>query len=204
MIPERFALLAKISWYEYRNEYGDIPKIQEIVEDSKDAYIQILRKDLRDGKYILHVDPEMFEFSDEHIKGTLFHEYTHIKDYLDIPIRDEDKLTNLMASYSEAHGTEVYLCKMMSYVENNLCLDNHIVYKDGYITIRSLLEQTFEKVKHDFELMSNNKGKDIYFDLRTFYYYLGYINALKQYNINYEFQYHQIPSKFFLECKKNL
>lgn len=136
----------------------------------------------------------------EAIQPIIYHEFTHIADSIKFQDYTQNDFFDLMNSYSESHGAEIEMNCRLSFIKENINLHSNVIYNEGILSLKSFMNQTFNKIKNNFDLMSNNCGNNIFFDTLDFYYYLGYIKSLHNNNIKYELKFYDINICFMKEC----
>lgn len=180
-----------------------LPMLNEVKFVKEDSFwARFQSQELYNKKYILYVNEELFQKNNYFIEQTLYHEFTHLMDSLKFLSYDSDNFKKVMISYSEFHASEIEMLKRLEQVEGDISLQSEI-YHVGILSIQYFMTQSFEHLLKDLELMSNNSNiKNFYFNTNKLFYFFGYISALKQYKIDYDFNIYKVPSLFLNVCIK--
>ena len=96
--------------YTSQSSYRYLPDInlKEIKEDGVLAYFDF--NELIDKKYNLKINKNIFQYNNNYIKSILFHEFTHLYDYINLKDSiEENDLMQIMNSYSEYHASQIEL-----------------------------------------------------------------------------------------------
>lgn len=170
-----------IIWY---NEFStfinhQMPLLNGILFDIKEdnninAKVQIQELELK--KYIIHVNKRMINYLDNYNKAILFHEFTHIYDYLTCPPNINKK--TFLNSYSECHASSIELSILLSinYRQTVFFDQEQIVAWED--TKKPLIDIVFMKSanaqKNLESLDIDNISKN---PLTSLCYYLGYLKV---------------------------
>lgn len=94
----------------------EIPEIHNIVyEDTNDFFGQILNPEISSGNYIIHLSNSLNSCPKEFQKAVVYHEFTHIYDYITNASLSKNQIDGFMHTYSEAHAEAIklrYLLKL--------------------------------------------------------------------------------------------
>lgn len=160
-------------WTEYKIKYDIdddrmIQSVQYDTEEFVEGCFNLL--ELMDGKYILHLNPNIHLYTENYVKFVLFHEFTHFYDFFHCEFEDRTDKLFFMNAYSEYHACRVTLARSINQYMLKLTDVDKIQIPGPYreISIRRLLEESLYRVKYFM---------DIYF---VTYQIDDFINAFRQ------------------------
>lgn len=88
----------------------EIPEIHNIVyEDTNDFFGQILNPEISSGNYIIHLSNSLNSCPKEFQEAVVYHEFTHIYDYICNESLFKTQIECIMHTYSEAHAEAIKL-----------------------------------------------------------------------------------------------
>lgn len=194
MISEYLRLHVELQWKKYNKIVCNIPKLNNIIPVSKEySWCQFIADDLYNQKYNLYINTELEETPDEFIEQTLFHEFTHMADSITFLSYDKESFKSIMKIYSETHASKIQMDRILT-TQKSLSLNNTIMH-GGEIRLSSFMDQTFQHLIDQFngEIFLN---REIRFDTNNLYYFIGYLQSLKEHKINYIYSYDCIHPMF--------
>lgn len=93
-----------------------IPEIDEVVYENTDRfYGEINYNEISLGKYIIHLSNSLNSCPIDFQKSVVYHEFTHIYDYISLKSLSKSQIDSIMHTYSEAHAETIklrYLLKL--------------------------------------------------------------------------------------------
>ena len=175
-------------WDEYKKKYdvdsdACISKVLYDTEENVEGCFNLL--ELMDGKYILHLNPNMHLYSENYCRFILFHEFTHFYDYINRPYphEEKEKLIMWMNAYSEFHACRVTLARFIEMIKITTVDVDKIQIPGQYkeISIRQLLMESIYRCQvcfFDFHL--TNALSDYANGLRSLMYLMGYVSLFEK------------------------
>lgn len=197
-VSQRFKNFVDECRNEYCKEFTEIPNIEDVQFGKlNNVYAYFLKEDLRNKKYILYISFDIIELPNISIKSILFHEFTHVADSLSFGEYNDEDFADIMFTYSEMHGSEIEMEKTIS-VLNQINPRATICHGEGLLTIDSFIKQSFNHVKNAFIEIQKSKCSDDFYDISNLFYHIGYLKALRKYNVNYNFKFYEIVQDFMI------
>ena len=193
-------------WITYKEQFGlDNPLLIEEVrfDASKGTDASFNIAELYSGSYILHLSKEFTLYRSEFTEYVLWHEFTHLYDFLNQPYvwKVLRKLYHYMNSYSEYHASRRSLGKIIG--EGAIDPDKSIIplaYRD--ISLRQLISETVTQaaiaLKH-YEAENSPSVFNVYF--RYVMYLMGYASHFANADdiLGYCFEYLQTPTDHYFK-----
>ena len=104
--------------YNYYEEYKkfmnitEIPNIEIILNTENHptdstAFVEIT------SDITLHIDSDVFTYNENYIRGILFHEFTHVYDY--VRLKDKENFKDILGTWSEYHASQIELLANLGY-----------------------------------------------------------------------------------------
>ncbi len=172
-------------WTEYKNKYGiDSDRMISDVCYDTDEHVEgcFNLLELMDGKYILHLNPNVHLYNESYVKFILFHEFTHFYDFFRSPFDDKNDTLYYMNAYSEFHACKVTLARFIHQYSIKLTDVNKIQIPGPYreISIRTLMEESLYRVKYYMDIYYfTYEVNDFINAFRQLMYLFGYISLFK-------------------------
>lgn len=139
MNPAQYQLSITQKVYKYLNEYKTFVDNENIprpkVELSKYLSGDEAQITYKKPNYILKLLDKLFEVKSKTIKSTLFHEFTHILDYIEAPHNlSFDERRRILHAYTEYHAVQIEMKCACGFNKNNenKQLDRNIIVYDGF------------------------------------------------------------------------
>lgn len=187
MITEEIEVETKLRWMEYCKEVLNIPKVKEIklLNENDSSYARFNSRDLYYKRYVLYIQKDIYEHTDASTKSILFHEFTHLADSIKYRKKKYERYLDIMSSYSEYHAAYIEMLQIIKYCnDQSINKESEIIYRNCYLTIESLMNQSYRDSISIFENVD-----DSFDGVHNFYYYLGYRKALQKYNLDFTFNF---------------
>ena len=198
MLSEYMMLHVKLQWLKYNKEIKKIPEISQVLSMHNGGWAQFKVEDLYNGNYVLYIDEDLENTSDEFIEQILFHEFTHLADSLICHEMCRDDFKRYMHIYSEIHAAEIQMNRMLLTQEYRpFSLNQDVTHSKGILSLKYFMEQTYAHVTNEFSfptepILTNN----FRFDSKKIFYYLGYVRSLHRNGINYQVDFSNLPECF--------
>lgn len=117
--------------------------------------------ELYNNNYNLFLNANLFSYNSLYIKSILFHEFTHLYDYINIKniYHEKDIIRELMNTYSEYHASQIELLSQMNVktiksVSRKIPNKYMIQGKDSCITINDYI---LYPLANAFDILNSNK-----------------------------------------------
>lgn len=193
MISEKFKTKINLIWNKYNNIYP-IPQIERIAISYKDnSWAHFSYEDLYDQYYKIYVNEKLENQNDKMIEFVLFHEFTHLSDSIKFLKFSFEDFQKLMTIYSEVHASEILMEQiLLTQNQKPYSLEKYITY-NVKITLKDFMNQVLNDLENEFTY-TNDLIFPYNFNRKKFYYFVGYLVALKKNNINYDFYFSNIDS----------
>lgn len=196
-------MIIQQTYKNYQKEYNlKLPDISEVKYDKTDEFWgKFNTQDLYNKKYILHLCDDLLSENKKFMKQILYHEFTHLSDSLQFLDKSYKDFEGIMQSYSEYHAAKVEMIERLNEIEPPVTLSSDI-YHIGILTLKSFMKQTFEHLLRDADNMcSNLQPENFSYDVDNIYHFCGYVKALQEYNIQYDYDLLKITPRYALQCK---
>lgn len=198
-----YTMIIKQTYKNFQKEYNlKLPDISEVKYDKTDEFWgKFNTQDLYDRSYILHICDELLSENKKFMKQILYHEFTHLSDSLQFLDKSYKEFESIMQSYSEYNAAKVEMIERLNEIEPPITLSSNI-YHIGILTLESFMRQTFEHLLRDTDNMcSNLQPENFSYDVDNIYHFCGYVKALQEYNIQYDYDLLKITPRYALQCK---
>ncbi len=172
-------------WTEYKIKYGiDSDRMIEDVQYDTEEFVEgcFNLLELMDGKYILHLNPQVHLYTDAYVKFILFHEFTHFYDFFHCPYEQKNDKLFYMNAYSEYHACKVTLARVIHQYQIKLTDVDKIQVPGPYkeISIRRLLDECLYRLKYYMEIYYVTLHiHDFINAFRQMMYLFGYLSLFK-------------------------
>lgn len=196
-------MIIKQTYKNFQKEYNlKLPDISEVKYDKTDEFWgKFNTQDLYDRSYILHICDELLSENKKFMKQILYHEFTHLSDSLQFLDKSYKEFENIMQSYSEYNAAKVEMIERLNEIEPPITLSSNI-YHIGILTLESFMRQIFEHLLKDTDNMcSNLQPENFSYDVDNIYHFCGYVKALQEYNIQYDYDLLKITPRYAIQCK---
>lgn len=191
-INSKFEYVVDKSYKLFKAEYdtNDLPdkihkKWHNGLIENVTYYAEFNSEDIRNKRYILHLNTELFEKKIMEVKAILYHEFTHLLDGITYGYLCEDEYKNLIASYSEIHASYIESKALYDTMHSNEYLTNKI--NDKYLCSINLYTQ-YAKDSNPLTFMSA---------LTWTFYYMGYSLFMEEIDTKYKIQFKGFPEEYF-------
>lgn len=151
-----------------------LPKLIPIIETDNmlPTFAYVNADEITSEKVNIYCSPKLFIYPKRFQKSKLFHEFTHILDYLNLSTKyNEDELYKILSTYSEYHASQIELACNIGFKNihtlHKINLDKTYVATEEGI---ALIENDYIKPIAD-ALVIINKTVDAYLDLSCEKYY---------------------------------
>lgn len=167
------------------NEYTgyNIPQIHKVFYGDFSKYeANVKTTDLYFGKYIIYISNIINRYHTEYQKSVLWHEFTHISDYILYKERYSEYIDDIMKSYSEAHAESIRLRYLLHLPINKLLGREHriIINKNKKESLDLLTASYMNYSVSDINsFLLNNDPYDFDHAISNFCYMCGYLNLCK-------------------------
>lgn len=198
-----YTMIIKQTYKNFQKEYNlKLPDISEVKYDKTDEFWgKFNTQDLYDRSYILHICDELLSENKKFMKQILYHEFTHLSDSLQFLDKSYKEFENIMQSYSEYNAAKVEMIERLNEIEPPITLSSNI-YHIGILTLESFMRQIFEHLLKDTDNMcSNLQPENFSYDVDNIYHFCGYVKALQEYNIQYDYDLLKITPRYAIQCK---
>lgn len=185
----------------YKERYQiSLPPLANVKYTTNNKYwAEFMSEDLYRGIYILYVNNSLLKQNEMFIKQILFHEFTHLTDSIDLKKYPLDYFKNAMSSYSEFHASQREMIERLEQLGDVNINENTQIMHAESLTLKSFINQSFDKMNEWLNKMANNKSKnDFLYNTVQIFYYFGYLSAIRMNNINYEFPIYKVNPHFYL------
>lgn len=188
--------------YKFYEEYkifinsATLPDIKiEIIDNDEDAFSYFHMDDLEVQKYILYVKESLFDYNEKFTKSILFHEFTHLYDFLQYTKIFSKEDTRLLMNYCSEYNAsktellcQLYntnldeikvkkkLTKTLWYKQNNEQVNNYIMYP--LADLLAIIEDDHNDMKN---ISGHEFAKRFVRSEQFAVYYFGKLDACKQY-----------------------
>lgn len=183
-------LYTEMLWVKYNECVCKIPQIQSIkLIKNKNIWAQFLADDLYNKRYILYLDEDLSKQQDEFIEQIVFHELTHLSDSLKFLKHNKKDFVSLMNIYSEIHASEIQMDRMLiTQNTSNYSLDRNIIH-NKITTLKAFMERALMHLNNEFHITNDIyfTASNIKFDLKEFYYFVGYLTSINRHGISFEY-----------------
>ena len=187
--------------YKFYNEYKifinspNLPDIKiELIENDEDAFAYFHLDNLEIQKYILYVKESLFDYNEKFTKSILFHEFTHLYDFLQYAKTFSKEDTRILMNYcSEYNASKIeLLCQLYTsldkikvkkkitdtlwYKQNNERINNYIIYPLADLLV--IIEDTHNDMQriNDYEFAKRFVQSE-----KFSIYYFGKLDVCEQY-----------------------
>lgn len=172
-------------WEEYKKKYdvATDAMISDVKYDT-DKYVEGCFNliELLDGKYILHLNPNVHLYSEDYVKFILFHEFTHFYDFIHCPYEDKIPMIMWMNAYSEYHACRVTLARFIEALTlKRVHMDKvQLPGPYGETSIRKLLVESLYQTKMCFDaFFAEFQLSDFANGFRHLMYLFGYLSLFE-------------------------
>lgn len=187
--------------YKFYEEYkifinsSTLPDITiEIIDNNEDAFAYFHMDDLEMQRYILYVKESLFDYNEKFVKSILFHEFTHLYDFLQYTELFSKEDTRLLMCYcSEYNASKIeFLCQLYANLDNikvKKKMTDTVWYKQSNEQINNYIINPLadllviiENDYNDMQKISNHEfAKRFVCSERFAVYYFGKLDACRQY-----------------------
>lgn len=150
-----------------------IPYITNIDYKESNPDGLVLRSELIQGKYIIHLNPKIHNYNKKYQKSILWHEFTHIYDYLKNATNKQGD--SYMKSVSEINSTEIEIRYLLDINSNqNISLYKEIIFMTYKPIYKQLLNYYLKVAKRGLEdFISSKNPKDFDYGITNIMYLCG-------------------------------
>lgn len=155
-----------------------------VMAENKSYWAEFVVKELYNKNYTLYINEKLTQMNERFIRCVLFHEFTHLADSYQFADAEYIVFKYIMYTYSECHASEVELIQKIKLINEPISIQSKMYTGE---TLKEFMDNQLSDVKYDIERAINYNEA---INIRSLYYFCGYLKALEEYKITYTYNIH--------------
>jgi len=162
----------------------EMPKIQQVVYgDFERCEAEVRVCDLRSKQYIIYISNIMDRYCEKYQNSVIWHEFTHITDYIKYEKVYSDKIGEILKSFSESHAESIKLRYLLNLsIKSSIGKERRFVNDKYKKTEMGLISANYGNQSIDGMTKFLITGDPYDFDrgMNNFLYMVGYLCIVKR------------------------